>query len=375
MGQKDVWNAREPAGDKNFVPFVERPELAGLLPVLYPGVFPNLAALSAPRADLVAILLTGIPSGLIPGFQNFTGTKPADLLRLNTAITPASNPSVFGLLGGDLAGFPNGRRVFDDVVAIELRAIAGATYPLVDGSFTPDAAASAVDDGVGPDDVGMPYLDRFPLPGSAPQRFRRSRRSVMTADALVVDIGGDTGALIVYAPPVLVGREIEIARADTSSGHPVHNVVRPRRVGPWVVHAAVFPGLPAGTYTATATASGTDRRSPWPAVASRRSTGLDLGHLSWRHRRRGDDLTTVDEVLGGHALQSRRHVAQERGPVAGSMPARRLPVTPREVCRAMNSSRLGRYDQGRPRPRSRRTRRCRAESAACQGCPSARAGR
>jgi hypothetical protein len=165
MGQKDVWNAREPAGDKNFVPFVERPELAGLLPVLYPGVFPNLAALSAPRADLVAILLTGIPSGLIPGFQNFTGTKPADLLRLNTAIPPASNPSVFGLLGGDLAGFPNGRRVFDDVVAIELRAIAGATYPLVDGSFTPDAAASAVDDGVGPDDVGLPYLDRFPYLG------------------------------------------------------------------------------------------------------------------------------------------------------------------------------------------------------------------
>ncbi|HET6687694.1 MAG TPA: DUF4331 domain-containing protein [Jiangellaceae bacterium] len=165
MGQKDVWNACEPAGDKNFVPFVERPELAGLLPVLYPGVFPNLAALSAPRADLVAILLTGIPSGMIPGFQNFTGTKPADLLRLNTAISPASNPSVFGLLGGDLAGFPNGRRVFDDVVAIELRAIAGATYPLVDGSFTPDAAASAVDDGVGPDDVGMPYLDRFPYLG------------------------------------------------------------------------------------------------------------------------------------------------------------------------------------------------------------------
>jgi hypothetical protein len=70
----------------------------------------------------------------------------------------------------------------------------------------------------------------------------------MTADSLVVDIGGDTGALIVYAPPDLVGREFEIARAETSSAHPVHNVVRARRVGPWVVHAAVFPDLPAGTY-------------------------------------------------------------------------------------------------------------------------------
>ena len=70
----------------------------------------------------------------------------------------------------------------------------------------------------------------------------------MTADSLVVDVGVDTGALIVYAPPDLVGREIEIARAETSPAHPVHNVVRPRRVGPWVVHAAVFPDLPAGTY-------------------------------------------------------------------------------------------------------------------------------
>jgi hypothetical protein len=68
------------------------------------------------------------------------------------------------------------------------------------------------------------------------------------ADWLVVDVGGDTGALIVYAPPDLVGREIEIARAETPPGHPAHNVVRPRRVGPRVVHAAVFPDLPAGTY-------------------------------------------------------------------------------------------------------------------------------
>ena len=66
----------------------------------------------------------------------------------------------------------------------------------------------------------------------------------MTADSLVVDIGGDTGALIVCAPPDLVGREFEIARAETSSAHPV----RARRVGPWVVHAAAFPDLPAGTY-------------------------------------------------------------------------------------------------------------------------------
>jgi hypothetical protein len=165
MGRKDEWNSRKPAGDRRYRRFVERPEVSALLPVLYPGVFPNLAALDAPRADLVAVLLTGIPSGLIPGFQNFTGPTPADLLRLNVAVPPSGSPSVFGLLGGDLAGFPNGRRVFDDVVAIELRALAGATYALVDSGFTPDAAAGAVDDGVSPDDLPTPFLDTFPYLG------------------------------------------------------------------------------------------------------------------------------------------------------------------------------------------------------------------
>ena len=70
------------------------------------------------------------------------------MLRLNTAIKPSHKPSIYGLLGGDLAGFPNGRRVFDDVVAIELRAIAGVTYSLIDKSYTPDAAAGALTDGL-----------------------------------------------------------------------------------------------------------------------------------------------------------------------------------------------------------------------------------
>jgi len=74
MGDKDRWNRLEPLQDSEFAQYVARPELAGLLPVLYPGVFPNLAGLDADRADLLAILLTGIPGGIIPGFQNFTGT-------------------------------------------------------------------------------------------------------------------------------------------------------------------------------------------------------------------------------------------------------------------------------------------------------------
>jgi Domain of unknown function (DUF4331) len=52
----------------------------------------------------------------VPGFQNFTGPTYADLLRLNVAIPPVKSPNILGVVGGDLAGFPNGRRVFDDVV-------------------------------------------------------------------------------------------------------------------------------------------------------------------------------------------------------------------------------------------------------------------
>jgi Domain of unknown function (DUF4331) len=168
LGDKDRWNTLPPAGDKQFAHYYAHPELAGLLPVLYPGVFPNLAALvksGKARADLEAILLTGIPAGIVPGFQNSTGPLQADMLRLNTAIKPAAKPNILGVIGGDLAGFPNGRRVFDDVVTIELRAIAGVTVPLVDKTFTPDKAAGQVTDGLGPSSVSAPYLNRFPYLG------------------------------------------------------------------------------------------------------------------------------------------------------------------------------------------------------------------
>lgn len=164
MGKKDLWNSLYPSADSQFASYVQHPELAGLLPVLYPGVFPNLAKLKAARADLQAILLTGLPSGIVAGFQNYTGSTLADVLRLNMAIPPTSKPNPLGIIGGDLAGFPNGRRVFDDVVTIELRAIAGATYPLVDKSYTPDKAATLITDGL--TDSNTRYLSSFPYLGT-----------------------------------------------------------------------------------------------------------------------------------------------------------------------------------------------------------------
>ena len=174
VGKKDSWNAGDPANDSQFLPYYLDPTLQNLLPVLYPGVFPNLANLlknaptSRPRVDLEAILLTGIPPGL-PGlgaFQNVTTSNPADFLRLNMAFAPSTtntNPPAgdsqrLGLLGGHFDGFPNGRRVFDNTIAVELRAVAGATYPLV-AKYTADGAAGVLADGTNND---LPFLPNFP---------------------------------------------------------------------------------------------------------------------------------------------------------------------------------------------------------------------
>jgi len=166
MALKDTWNASKPVNEKTFLSFVQHPELARLLPGLYPGVFPKLEALEAkkaPREDLVAILLTGLPAGVVPGFQNNTGKVLADMLRLNVAVPPAASPNPLGVVGGDLAGFPNGRRVTDDTTTVELRAIAGVTVPLVNKGFEPDSAASAITDDTPP--LPFRFQSTFPYIG------------------------------------------------------------------------------------------------------------------------------------------------------------------------------------------------------------------
>ena len=104
-----------------------------------------------PRADLVAILLTGIPPGIVPGFQNFTGNTLADMLRLNVAIPPAASPNPLGLLGGDIAGFPNGRRRDrrrgDDRAARDRRRDVPARRPV---ATRPTARPSLITEGLTP---------------------------------------------------------------------------------------------------------------------------------------------------------------------------------------------------------------------------------
>ena len=192
MATKDYWNAQEPAEDAQFASHYTNPELAQLLPALYTPnggatVFPHLAAYNAGspnRADLVAILLTGIPAGVVsPSYSTFTGHTQADMLRLNLAIPPVANAggqlagNNMGALGGDLAGFPNGRRVFDDVVNIEIQALAGALLGLVDSGFKADGAVNAITQGLTSSATDTTakgtetYLGRFPYLGVPNQGY------------------------------------------------------------------------------------------------------------------------------------------------------------------------------------------------------------
>ncbi len=141
VGQKDKFNGSQPANDGQFAASVLKPELAGLIPVLYPGVkVPTEVDLGlglGGREDIATIFLTGIP-----GVNQPAGVVPSEMLRLNTSTASA---------------FPNGRLLTDDVTDTEIRALAGAT------AFTPDFNISPnkdLGDGVNAND--RPFTGSFP---------------------------------------------------------------------------------------------------------------------------------------------------------------------------------------------------------------------
>lgn len=180
MGLKDVFNSIPPSTDLDVYGLlqksVEDPELATLLCALYDVPVPNPVNNTdqkcntqftpgtprTGRGDIFDIFITGIKLSkplvigdiTIPAGTNFTQpqtVRPAEMLRLNTAIHTLgvcpNTPARLGVLGGDLCGFPNGRRLADDVVEIELLAVAGAVYELLDGTdanFTYNQALGAV---------------------------------------------------------------------------------------------------------------------------------------------------------------------------------------------------------------------------------------
>jgi hypothetical protein len=148
---KDAFNALSPDKDATIKPVVDRvndPEVPKLIQAIY-----KLPAPKAPRDDLFSVFLTGVKGLNMP-----TKTKvvPAEMLRLNTSIPPSASPNRLGVLAKDLAGFPNGRRLTDDVVDIELQALEGAVRT---GKLVPALAAG---DGVNANDVAFgksfPYV-------------------------------------------------------------------------------------------------------------------------------------------------------------------------------------------------------------------------
>jgi hypothetical protein len=166
LGLKDLWNRSEPEDDQRFADFYRRPEVTRLENALY-AALDNAA--EAGREDLVAILLTGVP-GL-----NFTGDRKADLLRLNTSVAPtaaAGGGDRLGVLAGDLAGYPNGRRLEDDVVDIDLRAFAEGYGSVLNGLLgLPNRSPNnLLGDGVDAND--RPLLAAFPYVGLPGQGYQ-----------------------------------------------------------------------------------------------------------------------------------------------------------------------------------------------------------
>jgi hypothetical protein len=158
LGKKDLWNSTEPEDDAQFVDFYLNPEVTRLENALYDALD---NANETNREDLVAILLTGVP-GL-----NFTGNTKADLLRLNMEIAPTApvgHGDRLAVLNGDLAGFPNGRRLEDDVVDIDLRAFAEGYGPVLNSLLgLPNRSpnnllADGVDGNELTFDIHFPYL-------------------------------------------------------------------------------------------------------------------------------------------------------------------------------------------------------------------------
>ena len=156
IGDKDKFNRTSPADDaKNFGRYALNPELARLLNALF-----DLGVKETGRTDIVQALLTGVP-GLTQ-----IGAKPAaaDTLKINMGVPPAANPNRFGVLAGDVAGFPNGRRLIDDVTDIELRVIAGALLPA-------DQGGKQIPLGDGVDQNDKPFRSTFPYVAQATDGF------------------------------------------------------------------------------------------------------------------------------------------------------------------------------------------------------------
>jgi hypothetical protein len=162
VGKKDRFNASKPADDGQFLPKVTTPEVPQLIQAIY-----GIPAPATPRNDLVEVFLTGVCKACGPVAADLNSQtlnkdvdarrfRPAEMLRLNMAVPPSASPNRLGVVGGDLAGFPNGRRLADDVIDVTLQAAEGVLLP------GHPAAVDGLGDGVNANDVAFrtafPYV-------------------------------------------------------------------------------------------------------------------------------------------------------------------------------------------------------------------------
>ena len=163
VGKKDAWNSHGPADDAQYLDNYLNPELAAIVNTVYPSL-PDTR--TTEREDLVLILGRGIP-----GVNQTNAEGLMDMLRLNMGIPPAEKADPMAAVAGDVAGFPNGRRLSDDVVDIEIRAVADGY-----GSFLADTFGlpnlepnNLVGDGCSTNDVR--FTKSFPYLGEAHQGY------------------------------------------------------------------------------------------------------------------------------------------------------------------------------------------------------------
>jgi Domain of unknown function (DUF4331) len=213
LAVKDAFNAISPSQDvpAGALPLVQDPEPARLLKALY-----NVNVPPAPRTDLVAVFLTGIPGSVLglPG-----GTAPmnvpagaqtgSEMMRLNMGTPPTAigAGNRLGALGGDVTGYPNGRRLADDVVDISLRAVAGATYPLTTPGFVTDPLVGQLGDGVDGNDKA--FMPAFPYLATPWQGYDANTAApfpfVRCATGRIYSLTSD-GSIGQYVPdPAIVG--------------------------------------------------------------------------------------------------------------------------------------------------------------------------
>jgi len=171
---KDRFNASRPKDDAQFLKYVTSPEVPKLIQAIY-----GIPAPAEPRNDLVQAFLTGVP-----GLNRPKNVTPSEQLRLNTSIKPTANPKRLGVIDGDLAGFPNGRRLTDDTIDITLQVAEGELV----------GSPNDLGDGVDKNDVAFgtrfPYV-ALPFSGSAP---RGSGGSSSNAASLLTGGKGQDGA-------------------------------------------------------------------------------------------------------------------------------------------------------------------------------------